>query len=105
MLEMDHLHDDTFSDSNKHPSKGRLHTHQAVLTTTSGTGSATILHEGTNDPDGVVGWTLICTLTFAAAASGATTSAVLEHSWERLRSRCTSISGTGALVRSLIAAQ
>jgi hypothetical protein len=85
--------------------RGSIHTHQVIFEIPTGTGSATVVHEGTMDVNGVDGWTNIATFTLSGVASGVGDKSVLQHSWERLRSRCTSLSGTGAKVRSLIGTQ
>lgn len=80
-----------------------VNTHQVIL---AGTGavSATVVHEGTNDESGLKGWTVIATFTLSGT-NDVSESATLEHSWLRLRARCTAISGTGAEARSIISAK
>lgn len=75
-------------------------THQAILTGT-GAVSATVIHEGTNDPLGLTGWTTIVTYTLSGT-NEVSDGDVLEHSWLKTRARCTAISGTGALLKSII---
>lgn len=83
-------------------SLGRLHTHQVIFNIPSGTGDSTVIHEGTNDPDGLVGWTTIFTSTLVGQVDGTVDKTTLEHAWLKLRSRCTVLNGTGASVRSMI---
>jgi hypothetical protein len=73
-----------------------MHCHTAELTTSSGTGSAVVVHYGRNGYRG--SWHAIATFTFTAAASGSVLSQTLEHVWDEYKSECTSISGTGASV-------
>jgi hypothetical protein len=69
-------------------------THHARV---SGTGavSATVVIEGTNDVDGLVGWVTLGTITLSGTTEAfdmLTGSCVVEH----MRHRCSAISGTGA---------
>lgn len=69
-------------------------THHARV---AGTGavSATLVVEGTNDVDGLVGWVPLATITLSGtteAMDAVTGSCVMEH----IRHRCSAISGTGA---------
>lgn len=80
--------------------RGRLHTHTAELTTTSGTGSATVKHYGRNGDTG--SWHEIVTFTFISEASGSKLVQTLEHAWDNVKSECTAISGTGAAVLTTI---
>lgn len=84
---------------------GSIATHEIIFNCTgSGTITATIVHEGTNDVLGATGWKNILTSSVTGAADGTIDSQVLQHSWHRTRSRCTAISGAGGTpsVRSTI---
>lgn len=75
-------------------------THQVILTGT-GAISATVIHEGTNDEAGLAGWTTIATYTLSGTTEVADSN-VLQHSWLRIRARCTAIAGTSAVARSIV---
>ena len=75
--------------------RGYRTTVQATGSTTSGTGSATILVQVSNDR---VQWLTRHTLTLSLSTAEATVGAELDAAWEALRARVDSISGTGAVV-------
>lgn len=77
-----------------------LTSHQAILTGT-GALTATVIQEGTNDPSGQTGWTTIVTF-ILSGNNEVSDSNTLQHSWARYRSRCTGITGTGAIVKSIM---
>lgn len=77
-----------------------LTTHQAIV---KGTGAltATIIQEGTNDQSGLSGWTTIVTFTLSGNDE-VSDSVVLQHAWARYRSRCTVLTGTGKVAKSIM---
>ena len=72
--------------------------HQATL---SGVGAvtATIIHEGTNDPSDPNATVTIWTSTLSGT-NNTSDSGVASHSWAYVRSRCSAITGTNAVARS-----
>lgn len=88
---------------------GQIYTHQAVWRVTGGgTLTGVVVHEGTNDMDGVIGWMPIVTFSETAVSDGHVSTPVpLQHAWARLRSRCTAISSSGGTpsIRSLISSR
>lgn len=74
-------------------------TFQAVGSTSSGTGAATVTVEGSNDGRN---WILIGTISLTLGTAETTDGFASNAAWEFVRGNVTSISGTGAKV-SLIA--
>lgn len=80
-----------------------LHTHTAQALVSSGTLTGGVTIYGTNDESDTVGHVIV-TFTFTAAANGDRATPVFsQHSWEFVRSECTSISGTSARLRVTVA--
>lgn len=71
----------------------RGRTVQAVLTTSSGSGSATVIIEVSLDGSNFI---TAGTITFASAASPQTDGFVINAPWAFIRSRCTALAGAGA---------
>jgi len=76
-------------------------THQLTVQGDSGTVSVAGVVEGTSDPEGVVGWTLICALSATGTVSAADSPVppVASHLWRLLRHRLTALSGTNAFAQ------
>lgn len=77
----------------------RGRTLQAVLTTSAGNGSATVIVEVSNDGTNFV---TAGTITFASAASPQTDGFTILAPWAFIRGRCTAIAGTNASLAVLM---
>lgn len=77
----------------------RGRTLQAVLTTSSGNGSATVVIEVSNDGSNFIA---AGTITFASGTCPQADGFAIAAPWAFIRSRCSAISGTGASVAVLM---
>jgi hypothetical protein len=82
---------------------GKSNTVQVWGTTTSGSGSATIVIEATND--GTAPWVTLATITLTLGTTATGDGLVIDADWETIRGNVTSLSGTGASVSAALGAQ
>lgn len=82
-------------------SVGAAKTYQASGATSSGTGSATIQVEGSNDTNN---WDVIGTITLTLGTSGDSDSFTSDDRYAQVRGNVTAISGTGASVDLVMSA-